>query len=87
MHRKYVYIVAANIFVMDNIVPRLSTLYIIGEEAKNKHALKICRRIMRDATWINIHTLPVRKIKMDTFKGEGEGGVGIVVSFYSKSSR
>lgn len=74
-------IVAANIFVMDNIVPRLSTLYIIGEEAKNKHALKICRRIIRDATWINIHTLPVRKIKMDTFKGEVEGRrrVGIII--------
>ena len=53
---------------MDALLP----LYSLGEETKNKHALKICRRIMKDATWINIHTLLVRKIKkMDTFK---EGG-------------
>ena len=43
------------------------SIIIIGEETKNKHALKICQRIMRDATWINIHTLPVRNI----FKGRG----------------
>ena len=43
------------------------SVIIIGEETKNKHALKICQRIMRDATWINIHTLPVRNI----FKGRG----------------
>ena len=34
-------------------------LLLVAEEAKNKQALDVVMRIMRNATWINIHSLPV----------------------------
>ncbi len=30
-----------------------------GEEDKNRHALVVALKILKAATWINIHTLPV----------------------------
>jgi len=35
-------------------------IVLIGEEAKNAHALEIAEKILNDAAWINIHTIVVR---------------------------
>lgn len=34
-------------------------LFLVDDAAKNAHALEVVSRIMREATWINIHSLPV----------------------------
>ena len=35
----------------------------VDDAAKNAHALEVVCRIMREATWINIHSLPVRDLQ------------------------
>ncbi|XP_064406536.1 uncharacterized protein LOC135351468 [Halichondria panicea] len=44
-----------------------------GEEDKNRHALMVALKILKTATWINIHTLPhdVRVIEVRTMEGYG----------------
>jgi len=38
-------------------------LFLVDDAAKNAHALEVVCRIMREATWINIHSLPVRDLQ------------------------
>ncbi len=35
------------------------TISLLGEQAKNDHAMSIMKRILDQAAWINIHMLPV----------------------------
>lgn len=45
-------------------------LFLLDDADKNAHAFEVVSRIMREATWINIHSLPVCDLHCPSFVDE-----------------
>jgi hypothetical protein len=51
---------------MSPAVPDMHVCFHVDEDARNTHALSVVNRILNDASWINIHCLPVRNDFLST---------------------